>query len=155
LRLCGNQPKQYCFPPNKQKLAQLCKLLNQCYSRCWYKCVTINKNWRVAETNGNEYWKPRHLYIVDDDTKEGKYGYHKSSQEICIVPKGGFPTGHCLKIIATTDNLQIADLDTQYLDYNPSKFLPQIPQQFIQLSVDAINKTYLVANGGLISIGIR
>lgn len=110
----------------------------------------------------------QHLYIINDDViKESDWlmlenkivkciGFGANNDIVKIEDKFEpyVHRSHFKKIIATTDNLQVADFDNRHLDYNPSKSLPYPTTQFIQLFVDAVNKTDLVADGGLISLDV-
>ena len=60
--------------------------------------LTINKNWKVAETNGNEYWQPQHLYItINERPKVGDW--------YIVLLNGNIPTLEQIKTI--NDNVWV------------------------------------------------
>ena len=94
--------------------------------------LTINKNWKVAETNGNKYWQPQHLYItINERPKVGDWyivllngniptlEQIKTINDNVWVNKELFETtrhiDNCYKIIACTDNLLNLECDCGYI----------------------------------------
>ncbi len=65
--------------------------------------ITLNKNWRVAETGGNEYWQPQNLhFLCDEEIKEGDYHYNSDNNTIA---QAKISLGiKAPKVIATTDS---------------------------------------------------
>lgn len=94
--------------------------------------LTINKNWKVAETNGNKYWQPQHLYItINERPKVGDWyivllngnipalEQVKTINDNVWVNKELFETtrhiDNCFKIIACTDTLLSLKCDCGYI----------------------------------------
>jgi hypothetical protein len=120
--------------------------------------LTINKNWKVAETNGNKYWQPQHLYItINERPKVGDWyivllngniptlEQIKTINDNVWVNKELFETtrhiDNCYKIIATTDSLIInGDKGKSLLGTDLNEYLPQPSKSFIDKFVAMYNK---------------
>jgi len=93
--------------------------------------------------------KNQHLYILsDEEIKEGDWRYDFNFNKLTrgIGESKTYIKKHCKKIIATTDSsLQIPDYNNYHIDYNPSKTLPQIPQQFIEHYINEFNKGNVIS----------
>jgi hypothetical protein len=100
------------LPTEKAEIGTLMKCTKEMLNNKDYKIgdLAINKNWKVSETNGNEYWQPQHLYFLsNDEIKEGDWCFDILNN-ITYQYKGGnnikWNKGlleQLKKIIATTD----------------------------------------------------
>jgi hypothetical protein len=91
-----------------------------------------------VNSNGNNLYKPQHLYLTsDDEIKEGDRYYIEGADDICYA-NGDRPDSEGRKIIATTDkSLSINKHISLDLDL-PS--IPRIPSSFIKEFVKADGK---------------
>jgi hypothetical protein len=135
--------------------------------------LAINKNWKVTETNGNEYWRPQHLYILsDEEIKEGDWFIHPDSscfdKECKEVSIGGYEikqvsktdehfvyhevmaiskSRNIKKIIATTDkSFRLTEIvkEDGNIKFPYITPLPQPSQSFIEHFVEEYNKGNII-----------
>lgn len=113
------------------------------------------------------YGKPQHLYVTyNDEIKEGDFvivtldNFHLAKilkidvvNNMFVVELFDFNgakirvfKSEIKKIIATTDNIQVADYDNYHLDYNPSKHLPEPSQSFIEKYIKEYNKGNVITD---------
>ena len=103
--------------------------------------LTINKNWKVEETSGNEYWQPQYLYFTNDgEIKEGDWQYtitHGIAQAKNLLWN---KQEGAKKIEATTNISLHINCDGHCAKNECVCLLPQIPQSFIESYIKAYNE---------------